>query len=278
MNCILCNKKMETIITSKLRNNEHQDVFYCEDCKLGILSDKRDETDLKNFYKGDYRKVAKPDLTHDTSPEELFNSYVNFQNDRIKIIEPYFHKDKTLLEVGCSAGMFLYHAVDKLKEIVGIDFDVQAAKYAESKCNCKVYTSKITETGLPKKSFDIICAFQILEHVKDPITFLSELNGYLKDDGVMFIEVPNLDDILVSTYNLPFHHQFYFHSAHLFYFSERSLSLLMEKMNMNKEFYFVQDYNMFNHVHWLMNDKPQVSCMPGLSHPQIDLNQISKKT
>lgn len=269
MICPLCNNEADIILTSKLRKGENRNVYYCNECDLGLLDDSMTEEELKAYYQESYREDYKPNLKDETSPEDLFNTYVNFQHDRLRLITPYLDKTKRLLEIGCSAGMFLYHVKDKLKEVVGIDFDINATRYASSICECEVYTEELGNTPLEENSFDIICAFQVLEHVKLPFNFLSQIKKYLKNDGVLYIEVPNLHDVLVSTYNLPHHYQFFFHSAHLYYFSKRSLTKLFNKVGFVGEFFYTQDYNIVNHFNWLLNDRPQSDCIPGLSTPKF---------
>jgi len=43
----------------------------------------------------------------------------------------------------------------------------------------------------PSKSFDIVCCFGVLEHLKSPYDALKELKRVLKDDGYAFISIPN---------------------------------------------------------------------------------------
>ena len=64
-------------------------------------------------------------------------------------------------------------------------------------------TSK-AQVSLKPKSFDIICAFQVLGHVNSPKSFIEQALYFLRDDGILFFEFPNRFDVLVSTYNLPF--------------------------------------------------------------------------
>jgi len=51
----------------------------------------------------------------------------------------------------------------------------------------------------------VICAFQVLEHVSNPMEFIQQALRFLKKDGVLYFEFPNRFDALVSTYKLPYH-------------------------------------------------------------------------
>ncbi|MFC1643982.1 methyltransferase domain-containing protein [Candidatus Omnitrophota bacterium] len=271
MKCLLCDKDTQEIVTKRLRNGEKRNVYYCEECEVTMLDNNCSDVDLREFYDKKYRKKFKPKLNKGSSPQELFDIYSNFQEGRIQLIKKFLTKEMRLLEVGCSAGMFLSHVKNYVSEIVGIDYDSEAARFASKKCSCPVFDNDIEDTDLDEQTFDIICMFQTLEHVKDPHKFLEKYRRYLKPKGIMYVEVPNLYDSLISAYNLPGHHNFYFHSAHSWYFTEKSLNILMQRAKFGGKIYFSQDYNIINHMHWISADAPQQDCIQGLSAPYLPL-------
>lgn len=88
-----------------------------------------------------------------------------------------------------------------------------------------------------------------MEHVEDPIGFAVMLGKYLKPKGIVYIEVPSLLDPPLSVYDNFSYRNFYFHGAHLFYFTPRSLITVMNRAGFTEEVYFTQDYNFLNHLH-----------------------------
>ncbi len=271
MKCPLCNKDRRRIITDSLRHGEKRKVYYCGSCQMAMLDDNRSEKDIKKFYEKEYRKKFKPKLNQPVIPKELFDIYSNFQGGRIKLIKGFLNRKMRLLEIGCSAGMFLFHIKDYVREVVGIDFDSKAADFTSEKCSSRVFDTDIEDADLNEEYFDIICMFQLLEHVKNPYEFLKRHAKYLKPNGIIYVEVPNLRDALIYAYNCPNHYRFYFHPAHLWYFTAKSLGLLMKKAGFDGRIYFTQDYNILNHMHWLSVDAPQADCIKGLSSPCLPL-------
>jgi len=272
-NCPICKNSIRETLAKKLRDGSNRDVFYCKKCELGILDDKRSEKELKKFYASKYRKKKDMKTIGQSNPKELFDTSSPFQEDRIKLLKPYFGKNKRLLEIGCSAGMFLYHAKKHMGEVVGMDYDIASAKYASKKCKCKIYTDDIENTNLKENSFDIICSFQALEHMKDPEKFLKKIKKYLKPNGIIAVEVPNLYDSLAYVYNLPNHKQFFFHSSHLWYFTEKSLKKLMSKVSFKGKVAHIQDYNIMNHMNWIINDDSDKDYTKGLSSPTLPIRK-----
>lgn len=275
MNCPLCHKVAPSIIAGELRKGEKRNVFFCRQCELGILDSKIGAGELKKFYASEYRES--PRLTSQANPAELFSTFAPLQSNRLKLLKPYLTKKAKLLEIGCSAGMFLYHAKKLVKEIVGIDFDIASAKYASKKCHCPVYTTEIHNTPLKPNYFDIIVAFQTVEHVSNPIEFINTLKKYLKPGGIMAIEVPNLYDALAYVYDLPNHYKFFFHAAHLWYFTEKSLMKLMTDSGFKGKINHQQDYNILNHFHWLDTDSGDPNSFKRLHLPELPLRAKRSK-
>ena len=80
--------------------------------------------------------------------------------------------------------------------------------------------------------------------------------------------MPNLYDPLLTLWGVKKYQSFFYHSAHLHYFTESSLRSLVHQLGFSDsqiQFYFTQDYNLLNHLHWIMNDCPQQDCHIGLA-------------
>ena len=265
MICPLCGKNSGIILADGLRGGDPGKVYYCDDCGLGMLENVHDKDEIKEYYASEYRKEFKPDIEQMATMENIFQSYVGYQGERIKNLLPYLASEKKLLDVGCSTGHFLYNALPHVGEVAGIELDPAAAVFAAGKCSCRVYDTYLADSPFEKNYFDIITSFQVMEHSTDPMQFVLDIREYLKDDGRIYIEVPNMDDVLLSVYALPNYNKFYYRKVHLFYFNQKSLLKLMDLAGFTGEIYYEQDYGYFNHMHWLMLDKPQADSSLGFS-------------
>ena len=272
MICIICGKNTGKILTDKLRGGKQRKVYYCPICKLGMLENKQSSKGLRQYYDKTYRKQHKPVLAKVLSPKEIFDIESPLQRYRLELIKPRLKKTMRILEVGCSAGMFLAAVKPYVKTAYGIDYDSRSARFAAAKTGFPVYTSDVETTWIPEKSLDMICMFHTLEHVQNPAELLKKLSRYLKPGGLFFIEVPNLDDALLSAYGLKnYYENHWFHEAHLWYFSPKSLSRLLKKIGFASKIHFYQDYNFLNHMHWLAADKPQATASIGRGAPRLPL-------
>ena len=271
MICSLCKRDTKVIIANRLRSGEARDVYHCPVCDLGILQSDMTEEQYKEYYENEYRKFHKPVLGKTTNARQLFDLNVKFQHDRISLLKPFLNKKMKLLELGCSAGQFLHSVKPYVGQIYGYDLDKKALRFARRHVGCIEWDER-------KKGFDVICMFQVMEHVQEPLKYLEKIKQCLDPNGIVMVEVPNLKDSLIAAYDLPNHFQFYFHKAHLWYFTETSLKKLMRQAGFDGKIYFTQDYSMMNHMHWLINDKPQNSCEEGLSSPSLPLRISATKS
>lgn len=123
-------------------------------------------------------------------------------------------KDGTsLLEVGSGSGFFLQQLKSNKKvDIVGLELNLDAISTAK-KNGLVIIPEYIQDySSNNKEKFDVVCSFQVLEHVSDPFSFLRSSVDCLKKNGVLIIGVPNNDSFIKNNImdsrvlNLPPHH------------------------------------------------------------------------
>jgi SAM-dependent methyltransferase len=268
VNCYLCGNGGLSTLTTQLRYGDGV-VRHCDRCDLGMLE--HDAEDLAAYYRDVYRAAHGPSVGEASSYDAIFAAYVDHQDERVALLRPHLQPEARLLEIGCSTGHFLANVGPFVGEAVGVDYDVGAAAYAAERTGRRTYGMGLEETDLEPASFDVVCAFQTMEHVEDPVAFASLVGRYLAPGGVALIEVPNLYDPLRSVFDSPGYRRFYYHRAHLFYFSPRSLALVAERAGLSGDVFSMQDYNLLNQIHWVFTDTPQADSGPGLGAPRLPL-------
>ena len=106
-----------------------------------------------------------------------------------------FVESKTVLDAGCGTGYGPFLLSQKsAKKVVGIDLSKEAIAYCNSHYkspNLEFKEDDCTRCHFNDSEFDIITSFEVIEHLKDPRSFLSEVKRVLKKDGLFILSTPN---------------------------------------------------------------------------------------
>ncbi|MDP3770375.1 MAG: methyltransferase domain-containing protein [Candidatus Sungbacteria bacterium] len=101
-------------------------------------------------------------------------------------------KSSNVLDVGCAGGIFLNQLQqDGYQHLSGSDiFDYQAPgiKGVEVKM-CDFCLEKLP---WPDNYFDVITAWEVMEHLENPNFFIREAHRVLKPNGLFFVSMPNV--------------------------------------------------------------------------------------
>lgn len=115
-----------------------------------------------------------------------------------------------VLEVGCATGSF----VRRLAALPGVNargIELNGAAVTEARrMGLNVTEEPLAElVAREPASFDVVCSFQVLEHVPDPRAFLAESVALLKPGGRLIFCVPHADSFIRRERNpldMPPHH------------------------------------------------------------------------
>lgn len=100
-------------------------------------------------------------------------------------------KPSSILEVGCGLGSFGYRFANRA-QYVGVEQDRDSYQVAESRIvpvGGRVVHGT-PEALDPSESFDLVCAFEVIEHISDDCGALKAWAERLKPDGRVLVSVP----------------------------------------------------------------------------------------
>ena len=97
-----------------------------------------------------------------------------------------------VLEVGCGTGVVLRRLAGMCDrgEVLGLDLYPEAVSLAQERTGCQVVVGDILTPPLSLGEFDIVGAFDVLEHLADERRTLMALSKMLKSDGSLVLTVP----------------------------------------------------------------------------------------
>jgi 2-polyprenyl-3-methyl-5-hydroxy-6-metoxy-1,4-benzoquinol methylase len=95
-----------------------------------------------------------------------------------------------LLDVGCSSGALLAVAAKLGFAPSGVEIASKAAETAQ-RAGFEVFCGLLHEARFADATFHVISAFELIEHLNDPLLLLGECHRILKQDGILIINTPN---------------------------------------------------------------------------------------
>ena len=168
-------------------NVNNQNLWKCKICKFTFVEKKPTLSQLDKIYSETYFRNSK------------YGSYnlamLKENQRRQKLLKSWAKNGAHVLDVGCSTGDFIRHVKDEYLTY-GIDYSEFAIKEAIKKNpeladNLKF--GSIEKTDLGNRLFDIICLWDVIEHIWDPVKVISDLFSRLKPGGGLMISTPAID-------------------------------------------------------------------------------------
>lgn len=217
--CNLCGSEAAERVGTTDRDGQPLRTVLCQTCGLVWTDPRPDSQQTRKFYSEEYRLQYKstyvPKRKH--VYRETLRAIARYQAVA-KILRP----GMKLLDVGSGGGFFPYVARQRGVDAQGIEPNQGFAEYAGETFDVPTTNGFFQDVDLADESFDFVTLNHVLEHVEDPCTTLGQLACWLKTDGYLVVEVPNIE----ATYHAP---QNRYHVGHLYNFNAANLERLGEK-------------------------------------------------
>lgn len=147
-------------------------------------------------------------------------------NNAIRLRELSGMEPGRLLDIGCGKGRFLAAARTAGWETLGVEFAPASAERAQAAYDLDVLVGDFLDIPF-QGAFDAITMWHVVEHLPDPMAAVTRAASLLGSGGRLVISVPNVDSLQAR---LGGEHWFHLDlPRHLFHFSPRSLSALVER-------------------------------------------------
>lgn len=127
-----------------------------------------------------------------------------------------------VLDVGCATGVFLATLRARGFEVAGQELSPASARAARE-IGIEVCAAPLEECDFGRR-FDLITAYDVIEHLRDPRALLRRLRRLVRDDGAVAVRTPNHASWLRALTGRRW--LWYLPPAHLHHFSAASLASL----------------------------------------------------
>lgn len=100
-----------------------------------------------------------------------------------------------ILDIGCGTGdQITVPLAQRGHEVLGVDMheeSIEKAKAANTLPNLAFSTSSLEDLIASGRRFDVIVCSEVLEHVHEPVAFLSALRQLVHENGFLLLTTPN---------------------------------------------------------------------------------------
>ena len=226
--CLLCDYDKAIVVNNKVRDSGEHKIVKCEKCGHVQIYPLPSVEGDKEFYDNDTQSKNVNGILDIKSIEEKSR----YDTERRKrLILENADKCSKVLEIGCGYGFLVNELKTAGYTVDGIEISDSRREIAKEICQKNIFNINLMEDNIPnnmRQKYDAILLFQVLEHIINPKIFLKNIKELLSSDGIVIIEVPNLNDHLLKLCNQ--YNQFFWQRAHLSYFSPLILKSLFKEL------------------------------------------------
>lgn len=207
--CRVCGCADRRPLANRMRHNLNLSTVICESCGLAYTSPRFTEAAAATFYEHLYPAFHG---RRDGVTDEWVRKSARSGRQRFEMLSKFLPPDEeaTVVEIGSGAGGFLTAATGTSWHPIGVEPGQQQADYSRSR-GLDVRHRAFEQVDLASIAPRAIVAFHVFEHLNDPIDFLRRVRAALPDNGLVYLEVPDLahaDTKLSEFFQAPHHYSF----------------------------------------------------------------------
>lgn len=203
-------------LSSASSDKLEDDLVRCRNCKIVFTYPRSiSEEDLSQYADAENFDHQSQDKYREITFKRAIGKYLKT-----------FRFKEPILDIGCATGSFLscLHSLG-FRDFEGIEPSEWSVSYIRNNLNFNVKSGYFS-ASLYSKKFNFITAWDVIEHVPDPVSFINEIKKIILDGGYLFLNTPNHDSLSRKIFrrNWPFYLK-----VHLYYFNDFSLKYLLGK-------------------------------------------------
>ncbi len=112
--------------------------------------------------------------------------------------------EQRILNTGAATGKTT-ELLQEFGKVTSVEIDHDTCEFLKNTLHITVTEASVTALPFENNSFDVVCAFDVLEHVQDDVLAIKELKRVCKPGGMLFVTAPAFS-FLWSNHDIVNHH------------------------------------------------------------------------
>lgn len=135
--------------------------------------------------------------------------YYTEQKWEFDYVKSFLKPEYNVLDVACGKGAFLRSIIDSVETVTGIDTNPDVMN-GENPKKLRIYNQSVENFAIEhSERFDLVSAFQVIEHLASVLPFVLAAYRCVKPGGLLVLSVPNRArrrDLSFGSLDYPPHH------------------------------------------------------------------------
>lgn len=188
--CVFCGGHGFETVSEKDRHGAALVTVLCLGCGMLRNDPVPSAEELSAFYRTAYREHYKG--AAQPRRRQVWRNLERLQRHFVTYSDIYKRKGDWL-DLGSGSGEFTYLAKRIGAQVTAVEPHRGYAAYCTETLGLAVRNQTLEECDFDGPSFDLIRLSHVLEHMRDPVSALRQLAGWLRPGGVIYVEVPDIE-------------------------------------------------------------------------------------
>lgn len=214
--------------------NRAYDILRCQNCGTCFTSPQLSKAETEAYY--DQQEVAFNGAGGNGLITEYKKDRTSYWKQlgylsRVGEIKRVRPEAKSMLDVGCGAGIFLDCVRENGLSVYGLELSAWGQTTAKKDLGLRVLKKRLADlrkSDIPM--VDVVTMYDVLEHSDDPLRDLRIVRGLLKPGGILVLNFPNIDSYIARLTQK--HWNKLIPPNHTFHFSPQSARFLAKQSGM----------------------------------------------
>lgn len=133
-----------------------------------------------------------------------FKARAAILESQVSAIAEKYNKPITILNIGVATGATT-KMLEKFGNVISVEYDKDCCEFLKSNMGIEAINASMTALPFNNYTFDIVCAFDVIEHIEEDELAIREAYRVLNDKGTYIFTVPAFK-FLWSDHDIVNHH------------------------------------------------------------------------